>query len=155
MEIMLHCFLFVLLQAILIPLAVYADGSGETLLVDIEASSTPVGYDLGSKLVIIVVFLAILFFLSRFIIARAKSQKIALPKFLSKYPIFKDISPEEEKPLYEMKIIHREQFSEGTELMVLDINDRHILLSKNIHGGIVYITDLESAKDKYKEDVTV
>lgn len=136
-------------------LIVKAQEAGESLIIDMETSSTNSSYDIGSKIAIIIVFLAILFLISRFIIARARSQKIKLPKFLSNNPIFKDISQEKEEAAYKMTIVHREQFSEGNELMVLDVNGRHLLLSKNIHGGIMYLTDLESVKKSYEEDISV
>lgn len=77
---------------------------------------------------------------------RIKTGQFKIPEFINKrFPGLKNIDLGGEEQLYNIKVIQRQIMPDGSEFMVIDVDDRHILVSKHIQSGINYISDL---KDK-------
>ncbi|MDA0771723.1 MAG: hypothetical protein O3C63_02145 [Cyanobacteria bacterium] len=102
--------------------------------------------DLGRRLFVIVCFLLFLWYFLNLLATRIKTGQFKIPEFLNKkFPGLKNIDLGGEDQLYKIKVIQRQIMPDGSEFMVIDVNDRHILVSKHIQSGINYISDL---KDK-------
>lgn len=101
--------------------------------------------DLGRRLFIIVAFLLFLWYFLNLIVTRVQSGQLKLPKFLTKsFPNLKNLETTKDD-LYDINVVQRKILPDGSEFMVVDIDGRHILVSRHIQSGINYITNL---KDK-------
>lgn len=99
--------------------------------------------DIGRRIVVIIVFLGLLWFFLNYLVHKVKSGEIKIPEFLTKkLPGLKNLDQSGYSEHYKIKIIQRQVMPDGYELMVMDIDNRHILLSKHINSGVQYITDL-------------
>lgn len=99
--------------------------------------------DIGRRVLIILIFLAAMWYFLNFFVTKIKSGQMKIPDFLiNKFPSLKNIDPSGYSELYKMKVIQRQMMPDGYELLVLDLDGRHILMSKHINSGIQYITDL-------------
>ena len=100
--------------------------------------------DLGRRLFIIVCFLLFMWYFLNLLVTKVKSGQWQMPEFLtSKFPSLKQIDIPGSEELYNINVIQRKPMPDGSEFMVLDIDGRHVLVSKHIQSGINYITDLE------------
>ena len=99
--------------------------------------------DLGRRVLIIIIFLVGLWYFLNLFATKVKSGQMKMPGFLTnRFPGLKNLDQAAHSELYDMKIIQRQMMPDGYELMVLDINDRHILLSKHVSSGIQYLAEL-------------
>lgn len=101
------------------------------------------GFDLGRRLFIIIFFLLALWYGLNLLVHKIKSGTWKIPKFLlDKMPALQQYSQGQAQELYKMEIVQRKQLADGSELMVLDVDGRHLLLSRHIQSGISYVADL-------------
>lgn len=120
----------------------------ETIVTDTLASSGPEIY-LGQKIIVISIFLLLMWFAANYFVNAIKKGKFTLPGFLSKLAgVNLNSQKENSYQNYNLEIMQRKVFPDGSELMVLDVEGRHILLSKTVQSGITYITDLKEAEHK-------
>lgn len=99
--------------------------------------------DIGRRVLIIIIFLAALWYFLNFFVSKIKSGQMKIPAFLlDKFPSLKNIDPSGYSELYKMKVIQRQMMPDGYELIVLEVDERHILMSKHINSGVQYLTDL-------------
>lgn len=99
--------------------------------------------DIGRRLFIIVSFLVILWYALNYFVNKVKSGEIKIPGFLKhKFPGLEALEQSSSNGPYQMNIIQRKIFPDGSEMLVLDISGRHILLSKTLNHGIKYLTEL-------------
>lgn len=99
--------------------------------------------DIGRRALIIIIFLAALWYFLNFFVTKVKSGQFKIPDYLiNKFPGLKNIDPSGYSELYKMKIIQRQMMPDGYELMVLEVDERHILLSKHINSGVQYLAEL-------------
>jgi hypothetical protein len=100
--------------------------------------------DLGRRVLIMIIFLVGIWYVLNLFVTQIKSGKMKIPQFLlTKFPGLKNIDHSQFTNLYDIKVVQRQVMPDGYEMMVIDINDRHILLSKHIQSGVQYITDLK------------
>jgi len=97
--------------------------------------------DFGSKLITILSFLFIFWALSNFLINKYKSGEWKIPKFLKNYLSIhnKNFADKE----YDVNLIQREILADGSELLIIGVDGRRILLSKSMHAGLRYLTELD------------
>lgn len=108
-----------------------------------DVGASAFNLDLGRRILIIIIFLGAFWYILNLFVSKVKAGTLKLPEFLLKqYPALRNLDQSSYSQLYEMKIIQRQMMPDGYELMVLDVNDRHILLSKHISSGVQYLTDL-------------
>ena len=101
--------------------------------------------DLGRRALIILIFLVGLWYFLNLFAKQVKAGQMKIPDFLAnRFPGLKNLDKAAYSELYEIKIVQRQMMPDGYELMVLDVNDKHILLSKHVSSGIQYLTDLKS-----------
>lgn len=99
--------------------------------------------DLGRRLVVIVFFLLFMWYTLNYLVTKIKSGQIKIPEFLkSKIPALKNLEQSSLIEPYKLEIIQRKALPDGSELLVLDANGRHLLLSRHFQSGINYIADL-------------
>jgi hypothetical protein len=107
------------------------------------ASTDTFDFDLGRRLFIIVSFLVGMWFGLNLLVSKIKSKQIKIPKFLlAKIPALENIAVSDSDELYKIEIIQRKTLADGSEFLVLDINGRHLLVSKHIQSGINFIAIL-------------
>jgi CRISPR/Cas system CSM-associated protein Csm4 (group 5 of RAMP superfamily) len=100
-------------------------------------------FDIGRRIFIIISFLVALWYGLNLLVNRIKSKQIKIPKFLlNKIPALENIAISESSDLYQIEIIQRKTLADGSEFLILDVNGRHLLVSKHIQSGINYIADL-------------
>ena len=100
--------------------------------------------DLGRRLFIIIVFLLLLWYTTNLLVDKIKSGSWKIPKILlDRVRALQQYAASQTQDHYPMEIIQRKQLPDGSELLVLDIEGRHILLSRHIQSGINYVTDLQ------------
>jgi len=103
--------------------------------------------DIGRRVVVIIVFLLVFWYSVNLLASKIKSGQFKLPDFLTKkFPQlnhFNQLSSQLSNDLYHIEVLQRKSFNDGTELLVLDVDGRHILVSKNIHHGMNYIAELD------------
>lgn len=105
--------------------------------------------NLGRRLFVIVFFLLFLWYVLNYLVTKIKSGQIKIPELLkSKIPALKNLEQDIIAEPYKLEIIQRKILPDGSELQVLDVNGRHVLLSKHMQSGINYITDLNQPKIK-------
>jgi|GEM_PF-5486199 len=110
------------------------------------ASADTFDFDLGRRIFIIVSFLFGMWFGLNLLIAKIKSKQIKIPKFLlAKIPALENIAISDSDELYKIEIIQRKTLADGSEFLVLDVNGRHILVSKHIQSGINFIANLNDS----------
>lgn len=95
--------------------------------------------DLGRRILIIVIFLSAFWFFLNWLVIKIKSGQLRIPEWLlNKFPT---LNPNNDP--YQISIIQRTVLQDRSELLVLDINGRHVLVSKTLPLGLRYITDLK------------
>jgi hypothetical protein len=100
--------------------------------------------DLGRRVLIIIIFLAGMWYVLNLFVTQIKSGKMRIPKFLlSRFPGLKNIDHSQYSELYQIKVVQKQVMPDGYEMIVIEVNDRHLLLSKHIQSGVQYITDLK------------
>ncbi len=105
--------------------------------------------ELGSRIVTILVFLAVMVGIAYYIKCAAKSGKLKLPDFiLNKVPFIKDANNKQKLNPYNMSLIQKKAFDDGSEMWVMEVNDRHILVGKTLNGGFDYLTELKTQDEK-------
>jgi hypothetical protein len=80
---------------------------------------------------------------TNFLINKVKSGEWKIPKFLDNFVRIKSAFSNADKR-YKINIVQREILPDGSEILVLAVNDRRILLSRSLNQGIRYLTDLET-----------
>jgi hypothetical protein len=103
-------------------------------------------FDLGRRIFIIISFLLFLWFGLNILVHKIKSKQIKIPKFLlDRIPALENIAASDSSDLYQIEIIQRKQLADGSEFLVVDVNGRHILVSKHIQSGINFIANLNDS----------
>ncbi len=97
--------------------------------------------DLGRRLFIIVVFLFVLWFVLNWLVAKIKAGQLQIPSVLKgKFP---QLAALENNDIYKISIVQRTVLPDSSELLVLDIDERRILVSKTLPLGLRYLIDLD------------
>ncbi|NQY78816.1 MAG: hypothetical protein HRT47_00715 [Candidatus Caenarcaniphilales bacterium] len=97
--------------------------------------------DFGNKLTTILSFLFLFWILSNFLINKFKSGEWRVPKFLENYlSIKKNFGAD--KP-HDIKVVQREVLHDGSELLIVSVDERKLLLSKTMQNGLNFVTDIE------------
>ena len=97
--------------------------------------------DFGNKLATILSFLFLFWVFSNFLINKFKSGEWKIPKFLENYLSIKK-NFVADKP-YDIKVVQREVLHDGSELLVVGVNERRVLLSKSMQNGLNFLTDID------------
>jgi hypothetical protein len=100
-------------------------------------------FDFTGKVTSVVTFLIFMWLCTNFLINKVKSGEWKIPKFLDNFVRIKSAFSGADKR-YKINIIQREILPDGSEILVLGVNDRRILLSRSLNQGIRYLTDLEA-----------
>jgi hypothetical protein len=100
-------------------------------------------FDFTSKVTSVVTFLIFMWLCTNFLINKVKSGEWKIPKFLDNFVRIKSVFSNADKR-YKINIVQREILPDGSEILVLAVNDRRILLSRSLNQGIRYLTDLET-----------
>jgi hypothetical protein len=110
------------------------------------ASSNSFDFDLGRRIFIIISFLVALWYGLNLLVTQIKTKQIKIPKFLlAKIPALENIAISDSDEFYKIEIIQRKTLADGSEFLVLDVNGRHILVSKHIQSGINFIANLNDS----------
>ncbi|MEY3370211.1 MAG: hypothetical protein RLZZ361_881 [Cyanobacteriota bacterium] len=111
------------------------------------ATSNSFDFDLGRRIFIIISFLVALWFGLDLLVNKIKSKQIKIPKFLlDKIPALENIATSDSQDPYQIDIVQRKTLADGSEFLVLDVNGRHLLVSKHIQSGINFIAELNREK---------
>ena len=105
-----------------------------------ELGSQAFNLNIGKRLVIIVVFLSLLWFVLNYVVTRVKSGQWTIPDFLKKSLKVNDKMLTE---AHKIELIQRKYLVDGSELLVVDVDGSHVLLARSVNGSISYIKDLE------------
>jgi hypothetical protein len=100
-------------------------------------------FDFTSKVTSVVSFLIFMWLCTNFLINKVKSGEWKIPKFLDNFVRIKSTFSNADKR-YKINIIQREILPDGSEILILAIDNRRILLSRSLNQGIRYLTDLET-----------
>ena len=100
-------------------------------------------FDFTSKVTSVVSFLIFMWLCTNFLINKVKSGEWKIPKFLDNFVRIKNSFNNADKH-YEINIVQREILPDGSEILILAVDNRRILLSRSLNQGIRYLTDLES-----------
>lgn len=100
-------------------------------------------FDFNSKLATVISFLIFLWLLTNFVINKVKSGSWKVPKFMDDFVRIKNAFSSADK-CYKISVIQREVLHDGSEILVLGVGDRRLLLSRSVHQGVRYLTDLEA-----------
>lgn len=105
-----------------------------------EVGSQALNLAIGKRLVIIIVFLCVLWFVLNYLTIRIKSGELKLPNFLkNKFYGIGEIIQE----IHQIKLIQRKHLVDGCEMLVVDVDGAHLLLAKNLNGTLVFIKELD------------
>ena len=100
--------------------------------------------DFGNKLATILSFLLVFWILSNLVINKFRSGEWRIPKFLENYiSIKKNFGSDK---AYDIKVVQREVLHDGSELLVVGVDEKRLLLSKTVQNGLSYLTELDSEK---------
>jgi hypothetical protein len=100
-------------------------------------------FDFTSKVTSVVSFLIFMWLCTNFLINKVKSGEWKIPKFLDNFVRIKSTFSNADKH-YKINIIQREILPDGSEILILAVDNRRILLSRSLNQGIRYLTDLET-----------
>lgn len=124
----------------ILPLQVLAEE-----IVPLESYTSQNELDITSKFVTIGIFLAIMSVLAYYFIGALKSGKLKLPAaMMNKSFLIKGLNDDEKINKYNMKLLDRQLMPDGSELWVVDIEGRHLLLAKSLSGALNYLTELNT-----------
>jgi hypothetical protein len=100
-------------------------------------------FDFTGKVTSVVSFLIFMWLCTNFLINKVKSGEWKIPKFLDNFVRIKSTFSNADKR-YKINIIQREILPDGSEILILAVDNRRILLSRSLNQGIRYLTDLEN-----------
>lgn len=100
-------------------------------------------FDFTSKVTSVVSFLIFMWLCTNFLINKVKSGEWKIPKFLDNFVRIKSTFSSADKR-YRINIVQREILPDGSEILILAVDNRRILLSRSLNQGIRYLTDLEN-----------
>ncbi|MFZ4085806.1 MAG: hypothetical protein ACOYK1_09800 [Vampirovibrionia bacterium] len=100
-------------------------------------------FDFTGKVTSVVSFLIFMWLCTNFLINKVKSGEWKIPKFLDNFVRIKSTFSNADKR-YKINIIQREILPDGSEILILAVDNRRILLSRSLNQGIRYLTDLET-----------
>ncbi|MFM7457165.1 MAG: hypothetical protein ACKO3R_00685 [bacterium] len=110
-------------------------------------------FDFTSKVTSVVSFLIFMWLCTNFLINKVKSGEWKIPKFLDNFVRIKSTFSNADKR-YKINIIQREILPDGSEILILAVDNRRILLSRSLNQGIRYLTDLENENLAIEKAVT-
>jgi flagellar biogenesis protein FliO len=87
------------------------------------------------------------------LINKVKSGEWKIPKFLDNFVRIKSAFSNADKR-YKINIVQREILPDGSEILVLGVGDRRLLLSRTMNQGIRYLTDLEAENSVAEKTLT-
>jgi hypothetical protein len=97
--------------------------------------------EIVKRLVIILVFLSIFWFVLNYLATKIKSGDMKLPNFL-RNKLYGGTEPSRE--LHKIELIQKKYLTDGAEMLVVDVDGSHILLARSINGSISYVKDLDT-----------
>ena len=100
-------------------------------------------FDFTGKVTSVVSFLIFMWLCTNFLINKVKSGEWKIPKFLDNFVRIKSTFSNADKR-YKVSVIQREILPDGSEILILAVDNRRILLSRSLNQGIRYLTDLEN-----------
>ena len=100
-------------------------------------------FDFTGKVTSVVSFLIFMWLCTNFLINKVKSGEWKIPKFLDNFVRIKSTFSNADKR-YKISVIQREILPDGSEILILAVDNRRILLSRSLNQGIRYLTDLEN-----------
>lgn len=108
----------------------------------------PMDFDWGRRFFIILAFLGGLWLFLNFIVLKIKSGGFKIPKFLTdKISFLNSIQNQvDSQQEHDIRIVQNKVLPDGSELMILDIDGRRMLMSRSVAGGLRYLTDIHSSK---------
>jgi hypothetical protein len=110
-------------------------------------------FDFTSKVTSVVSFLIFMWLCTNFLINKVKSGEWKIPKFLDNFVRIKSAFSNADKR-YKINIVQREILPDGSEILVLGVGDRRLLLSRTMNQGIRYLTDLEAENSVAEKTLT-
>lgn len=105
---------------------------------DLASQSFNLG--IGKRLLIIVVFLTLLWFLLDFVAKKIKAGEFKISDSLMKK--FTGSLPNS-KEIHKIEFVQKKYLSEGCELLVINVDGRDLLLAKGLNGSISFIKELD------------
>lgn len=102
--------------------------------------------DFNTKFATVISFLLFLWLLTNFVINKIRSGQWKIPAFLENFLHIKNAFNVADKP-YRFSILQREILNDGNEILIASVGRRVVLLSKNLHHGIRYLTELETTPE--------
>ena len=96
--------------------------------------------EIGKRLVIIVVFLSVLWFLLNYLATKIKAGELQLQNFLKSKLYGANASS---KDAHKIELVQKKYLADGCEMLVVDVDGEHVLLARNINGSIAYVKDLD------------
>ena len=97
--------------------------------------------EIGKRLIIIITFLSILWFVLNYMANKIKAGEFKLPDFLQSKLKGGNVSNTD---THKIELIQKKYLTDGCEMLVVDVDGSHVLLARNINGSITYIKDLDA-----------
>lgn len=104
-----------------------------------EIGTQTLNLEIGKRLVIILVFLSVFWFVLNYIANKIKSGDMKLPDFLSNKLYG---SKQQSKEIHHIELVQKKYLTDGCEMIVVDVDGSHVLMARSINGSITYIKDL-------------
>ncbi len=102
-----------------------------------KVGSEALNLQVGKRLIIIFVFLAILWFALNFLANKVKSGQWNLPDFFKK-----GIRPKALSDKYKIELVQKQYLADGCEALVVSVDGKDLLLSRSVNGSVAFIKEL-------------
>jgi hypothetical protein len=114
-------------------------------LIETEANPTNITNSISARFYTVLIFLLFLWLFSNYAVQKIKSGSWVVPDFLKeKFGLLKGVGPSSRlKQKYKINLVQKEVLDDGTEFIVMEVEDEHILMSKTLHHGVRVIKTLE------------
>ena len=106
-----------------------------------DIASQSMNLEIVKRLVIIITFLSLLWFGLNYLATKIKSGDISLPEFLRS----KMIGSQDGNPAHHIEVIQRKHLVDGTEMLVVNVDGKDLLLVRNVNGSISFVKELDDA----------
>lgn len=97
--------------------------------------------DIGKRLVVIFFFLIFLWYFLNYFVAKIKTGQFKLPDFLTKN--FPGLAKVNAAGVHQIEIVQRKILNDGSEIFVLDVDERRFLCSKHLQSGIQLLSEID------------
>lgn len=105
-----------------------------------DIGSQGLNLEIGKRLVIILVFLSIFWFALNYLATKIKSGDFKLPGFLGN-KLYGDGN--NAKEAHRIELVQKKHLVDGSEMLIVDVDDSRVLLARSLNGSISYVKDLE------------